>query len=133
MATRMGGGEGTAEDGCVGRTVLVVDDHASFRAMARLVLQEAGFEVVGEAGDGASALASVRLLRPAVVLLDVHLPDMDGFAVAAALARERDAPIVVMTSSRDRRDLEPLLRGSAVGGFVAKEKLSPAALAELLG
>jgi DNA-binding NarL/FixJ family response regulator len=129
----MGVGGAAAEDNCVARTVLIVDDHPGFRAMARLVLQEAGFDVVGEAGDGRSALASARALRPAVVLLDVNLPDLEGFAVAAELAREREAPTVVMTSSRDGRDLEPLLRASAVAGFVPKERLSPAALRELLG
>ena len=133
MVTRIGGGDGGTDDGGMRRTVLIVDDHAGFRAMARLVLQEAGFEVVGEAPDGRSAVASARALHPAVVLLDVHLPDMDGFRVAAELAGEQDAPIVVMTSSRDRQDVEPLLRSSAVRGFVPKERLSPAAFTELLG
>lgn len=133
VVTRIGYGDGATDDGGMRRTVLIVDDHAGFRAMARLVLQKAGFEVVGEAPDGRSAVASARALHPAVVLLDVHLPDMDGFRVAAELAAEQDAPIVVMTSSRDRRDVEPLLRSSAVRGFVPKERLSPAALTELLG
>ena len=133
VVTRIGGGERATDDGGMRRTALIVDDHAGFRAMARLVLQDAGFEVVGEAPDGKSAVASARTLRPAVVLLDVHLPDMDGFTVAAELAGEQDAPVVVMTSSRDRRDLEPLLRASAVRGFVPKEQLSPTVLKELFG
>ena len=111
----------------------MVDDHAGFRAMARLVLREAGYVVVGEAADGASALAAADALRPAVVLLDVHLPDIAGFAVAAELARQPDPPVVLMTSSRDGRELGPLLRDSGVRGFLPKERLSPAALAELLG
>ena len=81
------------------RTVLVVDDHAGFRELARTLLEDGGYAVVGEAGDGATALRAARSLHPDAVLLDVHLPDMDGFAVAAALAREEPAPRVVLTSA----------------------------------
>jgi CheY-like chemotaxis protein len=66
-------------------TVLVVDDHPSFRRFARKLLQAAGFSVVDEVGDGASALASVRERRPDVVLLDVLLPDTNGFDLAEVL------------------------------------------------
>lgn len=113
-------------------TVLIVDDHAPFRALARRVLVRGGYDVVGDAGDGASAIARAAQLRPDVVLLDVNLPDSDGFALAAMLSRGQDAPIVVLTSTRDRRDLEPMLRRSAARGFVAKDELSAAAIAELL-
>ena len=61
------------------KTVLVVDDHAGFRSRARLLLEADGYEVVGEAADGTSALAASRRLHPEVVLLDVQLPDLDGF------------------------------------------------------
>ena len=81
------------------RTVLVVDDHAGFRELARALLEEGGYSVVGEAGDGVAALARVPPLHPDAVLLDVHLPDMDGFAVAAALGLEQPAPRVVLTSA----------------------------------
>lgn len=67
-------------------TVLIVDDHADFRAFARTLLQAEGYEVVGEAQDGASALAAARELEPGLVLLDVQLPDLDGFAVREQLA-----------------------------------------------
>jgi len=70
----------------VTRTVLIVDDQATFRRFARAILEAAGFEIVGEAADGASALEAVARLRPAAVLLDVHLPDLDGFGVAEQLA-----------------------------------------------
>ena len=71
----------------MGRTVLIVDDHPNFRASVRRLLVDAGYEVVGEAPDGASALAAARELRPAIVLLDVQLPDLDGFEVALRLSR----------------------------------------------
>ena len=81
-------------------TVLIVDDHADFRAFARTLLQAEGFEVVGEAPDGATALARARELKPQIVLLDVQLPDMDGFAVCEQLVAHEDAPAVVLTSTR---------------------------------
>ena len=86
------------------RTVLVVDDHAGFRARARLLLEAEGYEVVGEAADGETALAEARRLRPEVVLLDVQLPDLDGFDVAARLTANGDG-------ARGRADLEPRLVG----------------------
>ena len=113
------------------RTVLIVDDHAVFRAVARVVLTEAGFVVLGEAEDGASALSSARRLRPDLVLLDVQLPDTDGFAVAAELAAGEDPPEVVLTSSRDGGDFGSLLRDCAARGFIAKERLSGAAISAL--
>ena len=94
-------GSGEAwKDGAVGQSVLIVDDHADFRAFARALLKADGFEVVGEAHDGASALAAARSLKPALVLLDIQLPDIDGFAVCEALAGDDGR-------ARDRADLEP--------------------------
>jgi DNA-binding NarL/FixJ family response regulator len=93
-------------------TVLIVDDHPSCRASARAVLQAEGFEVVGEAADGASALKAVRALRPELVLLDVQLPDADGFMIASELTRGGDGPLVVLTSSRDAADFGPLIERS---------------------
>ena len=93
--------------------MLVVDDHPSFRRFARKLLEAAGFAVVEEAADGASALAAVRALRPDVVLLDVLL--------------------VVLTSSRSPADLEPSLSRSSARGFIAKRDLTVAAFAALVG
>ena len=114
-------------------TILIVDDHPSFRATARALLQAEGYTIVGEAVDGASALAAVRELRPEVVLLDVQLPDTDGFTVAAELARDLHPPAVVLTSSRDASDFGPLVADSGARGFVPKAELSGETLTEALG
>lgn len=112
------------------RTVLIVDDHAAFRAAARALLEAAGFDVVGEAADGASAVAAASALCPDVVLLDIQLPDTDGFAVAQRL--RTSGAVVVLTSSRSvtafRRRLaqQPTLR------FIAKSDLSGEALTAAL-
>jgi DNA-binding NarL/FixJ family response regulator len=113
-------------------TILIVDDHPSFRTSARRILEDAGYDVVGEAGDGESGIAAVRSLRPAIVLLDVQLPDLDGFDVAEVLARTEQPPAVVMTSSRDGSDFTGLLASSGARGFVAKDELSGPALEALL-
>jgi DNA-binding NarL/FixJ family response regulator len=99
----------------VGCTVLIVDDHAGFRSFARAVLEAAGFEVVGEAGDGESALVATRRREPDVVLLDVALPDADGCSVCEGMFAGGGGLVVVMTSSRDisscRSPLEQRWRG----------------------
>jgi DNA-binding NarL/FixJ family response regulator len=113
-------------------TVLIVDDHPSFRATARLLLESEGFEVVGEAADGASGLRRARELAPDLVLLDVQLPDIDGFEVAAQLTSGGGGPAVVLTSSRDEADFGPLVSESGARGFVPKAELSAAALLALM-
>jgi DNA-binding NarL/FixJ family response regulator len=115
----------------VGHRVLIVDDHADFRAFARALLDADGFEVVGEAHNGASALAAARSLKPALVLLDVQLPDLDGFAVCEQLAGDDDPPVVVLTSSRDASSYRRRLRESSARGFIPKAELSGAELAML--
>lgn len=113
--------------------MLIVDDHAGFRSMARLLLESEGFEVVGEAGDGDEALAASVALRPDLVLLDVHLPGDDGFTVAARLAALSGAPKVVLISSRPASDMgAPLLSTTAVG-FIPKSELSAATIAAIVG
>ena len=113
-------------------TVLIVDDHPSFRASARTLLQAEGYEVVGEAENGEMAVAIARELHPDLVLLDVQLPDLDGFQVAERITAHNGAPAVVLTSSRDSSDFGPLVSGSGARGFISKGDLSGAAIAELL-
>jgi DNA-binding NarL/FixJ family response regulator len=112
---------------------LIVDDHPSFRATARVLLEAEGFDVVGEAADGASALTEAGRLQPEVVLLDVQLPDIDGFDVAARLTAGNDGgPVVILVSSRDSSDFGPLVMRSGARGFVPKAELSGNRLQELL-
>ncbi len=112
--------------------ILIVDDHPSFRASARVVLESEGFEVVGEAVDGASALTECCRLRPEVVLLDVQLPDTDGFDVCARIIAHAEPPTVIMTSSRDGSDFGSLVHTSGARGFVPKAELSGERVQELL-
>ena len=108
--------------------VVIVDDHAAFRRSARGLLELGGFEVVGEAADGASGVALARELEPDVVLLDVALPDMSGFEVAEQVT----GPKVVLVSSRERADFGRKVEQSRAIGFIAKNELSTQALRELL-
>jgi DNA-binding NarL/FixJ family response regulator len=114
------------------RTVVIVDDHDGFRALARALLRGTGYEVVGEAADGASAIRSVRELRPEVVLLDVQLPDMNGFDVARCVNEGPDPPAVVLISSRDASDYGRRVDRSSARGFITKAELSIGALDSLL-
>jgi len=114
-------------------TVLIVDDHAGFRAAARRLLEADGFCVVGEAANGEEALAAVERVRPQVVLLDVQLPGADGFAVAERLAREGHSSAIVLISSRDSAARDPRFATTAARGFIPRSRLSGTSLAELLG
>jgi DNA-binding NarL/FixJ family response regulator len=115
------------------QTILVVDDHAEFRGIMRALLTSEGFDVVAEAADGHGAIAAARRLRPDVVLLDIQLPDIDGFAVAEELGRESSPPRVILVSSRDHASYAPQLAVAPVMGFIAKSRLSGAAIRALVG
>ena len=113
-------------------TILIVDDHAGFRFQVRALLEADGLDVVGESVDGTSGLAAARLLRPDLVLLDIGLPDVDGFEVALALAADGTPPFVVLTSSREASEYGPRLASSRVLGFIPKDELSGAAIRTLM-
>jgi CheY-like chemotaxis protein len=114
-------------------TVLIVDDHPSFRASARRMLEADGYEVLGEAEDGATALAAAQQLRPDLVLLDVRLPDIDGFEVARRLLEwDGKGMQIVLTSSHDSTDLSEAIGASGARGFIPKGDLTGTAVAALL-
>lgn len=112
--------------------LLIVDDHEDFRSSARTLLELEGFDVVGVAADGPSALSAVEALAPDVVLLDVQLPGMDGFEVVRQLHARKQRVRVVLISSRDRSAYAVELREARVVGFLGKSELSGAALHALV-
>ena len=113
-------------------TCVIVDDDPNFRRVVRMVLEDGGYEVVGEAGDGRSGLKAVHQLGPDALVLDVNLPDMTGFDVAEQVLRNGAAPAIVITSSNDRSNYAELALRSGAHSFVPKHELSPAALDEAL-
>jgi DNA-binding NarL/FixJ family response regulator len=113
-------------------TFLIVDDHHAFRKQARALLESEGLAVVGEAADGQSALDAVQAMQPDVVVLDIGLPDIDGFVVAERIAGSARPPDVVLISSREATTYGSRLEASPAVGFVQKDDLSAAALVQLL-
>ena len=112
--------------------VLIVDDHAGFRYVARQLVEQIGRVVVGEAETGKEALAKARTLRPDLVLLDIQLPDVDGLEVAASLTTDATSPAIVLVSSRGASDYGPRLDGCGALGFIAKADLTAESLRALL-
>ena len=113
-------------------TILIVDDDPRFRTQAREVLEADGFVVIGEAVDGASGLEAAQTLRPEFVLLDIGLPDIEGFEVARTLAVDGPPPWVVLTSSRDARAYGRRLTNGHSLGFIPKERISGTAIRALV-
>jgi CheY-like chemotaxis protein len=111
--------------------VLVVDDHPGFRRLARRMLERAGF-TVAEAESGADAVAAAAELQPDVVLLDIQLPDVDGFAVARSLAVSEHPSPVVLTSTREASDYGERISASSAIAFLPKTDFSGAALRKIL-
>ena len=112
--------------------LLIVDDHEDFRHLTRSMLDGGAFVVTGEAEDGETALELIERERPDVVLLDINLPDLDGFEVAERVAHGDHPPRVVLTSSRGAADYGARLLSSPVRGFIPKYELSSAALSALV-
>jgi len=113
------------------QTVLVLDDHAGFRQSTRRLLERHRYRVV-EAGDGASAVRELAASRPDLVLLDVHLPDADGFDVATRLRAMDSTPTIVLISTHPAADMADRLGGSAADGFIDKAELSASTIAAML-
>ena len=113
-------------------TVVIVDDHPSFRAVARMVLETDGFQVLATEVDGESGVIGTLRLEPDVVLLDVELPDIDGFAVAARLREAGSRAAIVLASSRDRSDFGSLVDESGARGFLTKAELTGDAIRKLV-
>lgn len=114
------------------RTVLIVDDHEGFRSSARRVLESEGYDVIAEAADGVSGVAAAAEKRPDLALVDVQLPDFDGFEVTRRLLEDEPSSEIVLISSRERTDFGSLVETSGAKGFVSKADLSAAALEALL-
>ena len=105
-------------------TVLVVDDDVRFRLMAAELLSGLGFEVVAQAADAAAAIAECKRTRPDAALVDVNLPDTDGFTLARALARCRSQPRVLLTSTDGGAANADALAEAGAVGFVPKTELA---------
>src|ERR1700722_5810886 len=111
--------------------ILIVDDHDGFRAFARAMLGAAGFTVT-EAATAAEATEAAARVRPSLVLLDIQLPDFDGFEVARRLTARPGGPVIVLTSTREASDYGGRITASPAAGFLPKDQLSGAALRRFL-
>ena len=112
-------------------TLVIVDDHADFRTTAVTLMEEAGFEVIAVCDDARSAVSAIVTLRPDVVLLDIHLPDGDGFDVIRQLDAAAVDTAVVLISTREAQDFGPRLGECGAAGFITKSDLSGGAIKAL--
>ena len=103
--------------------VLLIDDDPSFRSLARVVLADCGFDVIGEAENAASGVLEAERLRPEAILLDVGLPDRDGVQFAGELSALEWAPRVLLTSSDPDATNAQTARRQGACGFVRKHDL----------
>ena len=112
--------------------IVIIDDDPAFLATVRLLLETEGFVVVGEALNGLDGVAAATDLPPDIVLVDVNLPDIDGFEVVERLAREESSPPVVLTSIRSAHDFGNLVERSRARGFITKADITGEALTGFL-
>ena len=122
---------GLRQGRCLWMRIVIVDDNAGFRRLARTLLEQEGFTVVGEAANGEGGIAASRGVAADVVLLDVNLPGESGFDIAARIAADPEGPAVVMISTHDASDYAGLAERSGARGFIAKDELSASAIARL--
>lgn len=113
--------------------VLIVDDHAGFRSWVQRFLESEGYEVVGAASDGNEAVVAAQALHPDLVLLDVQLPDRNGFDVAQELVTAAPNSSVVLVSTRAADSYRGRIADAPALGFLNKADLSPDSLAEMIG
>lgn len=110
------------------RSIAIIDDNSGFRASARRVLEDQGYVVAAEAADGSSGVDAVKSSEVEIAIVDIQLPDFDGFEVARRICAGESPPAVVLVSSRDRADFGSLVDRSPARGFIAKSDLSGASL-----
>jgi DNA-binding NarL/FixJ family response regulator len=107
------------------RSVLVVDDQAPFRSAARAVLRRLdGFEFAGEASSGPEAIELVERLHPALVLMDINMPDMSGIEATRRFTAAHPDVVVILCSTYDAADLPPAAAASGATAYVNKERLA---------
>jgi DNA-binding NarL/FixJ family response regulator len=112
--------------------VLVVDDQAPFRSAARAVLRRLdGFEFAGEASSGPEAIELVDRLRPALVLMDINMPEMSGIEATRQITAAHPEVVVILCSTYDAADLPPAAAASGAAAYVNKERLSSGTILRL--
>jgi CheY-like chemotaxis protein len=131
-ARRPQGDHSSATHGVAMVRVLVVDDHVSYRRLMVRLLRTSGFEVIGDVGNGRDAVEMVLAKTPDVVLLDILLPDFDGFEVARRLVVSPVPPLIVFISSRQRDEFGTLADGGTIRGFLSKDEFTVERLNGLL-
>ncbi len=99
--------------------IVIADDESLIRLDLREMLTHLGYDVIGEAGDGRSAMELARRLRPDLLIMDIKMPDLDGISAAEELTRERIAPVVLVTAYSDQGLVERA-REAGVVGYVVK-------------
>jgi response regulator NasT len=95
--------------------IVIADDEAVIRMGLRTMLEEKGYRVVGEAGDGTRALDLVEKVRPDLVFVDIKMPGLDGLAVAETLARTQKVPVILLTAYGERNMVDRARRAGVMG------------------